>query len=108
MRIGVLVCPHLRIFESDRVNNQDVSFPMTKFFSEEGRIRIFGMLALCVDGNEAEVAIPVKESNLICALENFKWKTARVVPRNPSENAKAFRIDRRGGVVYPRRFPRWG
>ena len=79
---------------------------MTEFFSEERRVWIFGMLALRVDGNETVVAIPVEESDFVGALQNFKRKAAGVVPGNPSEDAKALRIDRGGEVMFQRRFPR--
>ena len=72
VRTAVFIRPHLLVFEPDGVDDQGVSVPMTKFFAKEGGVRVIGMLAIRIQGNEAVVAVPVEERQLVRALQNFE------------------------------------
>jgi len=45
IRLGIFVDPYLGVFEGDGIDNQGVALPMSYFFTEEGRLGIFGMFA---------------------------------------------------------------
>src|SRR4030095_13049593 len=96
---GVLVDPDLLVLESNRVDHQRVAFPPPQFLAKERRRGIVRVLALGIDGDQAKVAVPVQERDLVGALKNLERQTAGVVPRNAAENAEAFGIDCRCQIV---------
>ena len=55
-----------------------------------------------VDRDQAEVAVPVEERDLLGALQHLERQAAGVVPRDAADDAQALGIDRRREVVLQR------
>src|SRR4029434_7264247 len=106
VRVGVLVDPDLLVLEPDRIDDERVTLPAAQLLTEERRIGIVRVLAFGIDGDQAEIAVPVHERDLVGALQNLERQTAGVVPRNPANDAETLGIDGRGEIVFQRRFTR--
>src|SRR6185295_6727860 len=91
----------LRIFETNRIDDQRVPLPSPEFLAEEGRVGVFCVLALRIDWNKTKIAIPVKERHFIGALQNLKWQAAGVMPRNAAGDAQTLRVNGGSRVMFP-------
>src|SRR5215813_9950281 len=92
--IRVFIDPDLLVLEPDRVDHQRVPFPTPNLLAKKRRVRIIRMFALRIDRDQAKVGVPVKEGDFLGALQYFKRQPAGIVPRNTSDDAEAFWIDR--------------
>src|SRR4029453_14332838 len=107
MRVGVLVDPDLLLFEADGVDDERVSLPTAQLLAEKRRIGIVGVLAVGVDRDQAEVAVPIQENDLFGAFQNFEGQGRGIFPGESDDDAETLRIDRGREIVLERGFPGW-